>query len=89
MKKTKFTLIEAMVVVAILFILAGIIIPTVCEIRKPNSPTHRMEIGEDGVKRFVATIDGCEYYIDRYNRNRILCHKGNCKNPIHRGLEKE
>jgi len=33
----------------------------------------------------LIEIDGCEYfYLRSYGRNSPgLCHKGNCKNPIH------
>lgn len=33
---------------------------------------------------FVVELEGCEYwYIMGGHRNASLCHKGNCKNPIH------
>ena len=32
----------------------------------------------------IVTIDDCEYFLCRNGYGDVLCHKGNCKNPIHR-----
>lgn len=38
----------------------------------------------------VIVIEGCEYLRMRTsNGYYVLTHKGNCKNPIHYGLEKK
>ena len=31
----------------------------------------------------VVVIEGCEYLHYRHGHSYMLCHKGNCKNPIH------
>jgi hypothetical protein len=36
----------------------------------------------------VCVIEGCEYFICKNYKGNILCHKGNCKNPIHKGGNK-
>jgi hypothetical protein len=32
----------------------------------------------------VCVIEGCEYFICKNHKGNILCHKGNCSNPIHK-----
>ena len=32
----------------------------------------------------VVLIDGCEYLYGPWGNGTVLCHKGNCKNLIHR-----
>jgi hypothetical protein len=36
----------------------------------------------------VCVIEGCEYFICKNHKGNILCHKGNCSNPIHKGGNK-
>lgn len=31
----------------------------------------------------IVVIEGCEYFVCNNWQGNILCHKGNCKNPIH------
>lgn len=31
----------------------------------------------------VVLIDSCEYLYGPWGNGTVLCHKGNCKNPIH------
>jgi len=39
---------------------------------------------EGGSPINIVIIEGCEYL--EYDRGRAyICHKGNCKNPIHKG----
>ena len=33
----------------------------------------------------IIVIEGCEYLEFSQGRRYSLCHKGNCKNPIHKG----
>lgn len=36
----------------------------------------------------LITIEGCEYFEYSLGHRYSLCHKGNCKNPIHKGGNK-
>jgi hypothetical protein len=36
----------------------------------------------------VCVIEGCEYFICKNYKGNVLCHKGNCRNPIHKGGNK-
>lgn len=41
-------------------------------------------VTEDGYQPLeVVVIEGCEYLHYRHGHAYMLCHKGNCKNPIH------
>jgi hypothetical protein len=49
-----------------------------------TTPTDKVvDIGIEGVKLKTANIEGCEYFVGRYDRSAVFCHKGNCKNLIH------
>jgi hypothetical protein len=37
-----------------------------------------------GTELEVIKIEGCEYLLIYYSKSKSLCHKGNCKNPIHK-----
>ena len=37
-----------------------------------------------GTELEVIKIEGCEYFLVYYSKSKSLCHKGNCKNPIHK-----
>jgi hypothetical protein len=37
----------------------------------------------------VYTLEGCEYIVVGYGKERWGGHKGNCKNPIHKTQENE
>lgn len=37
----------------------------------------------------IIEIEGCEYLVSYYDRSRSITHKGNCKNPIHKGGNNE
>lgn len=36
----------------------------------------------------VVEIDSCEYLVCEVHNGVVLTHKGNCKNPIHKGGNK-
>lgn len=42
---------------------------------------------KSNIERFkkaeVITLENCEYYVCQGSYCSVLCHKGNCKNPIH------
>lgn len=40
-----------------------------------------------GTELEVIKIEGCEYFLVYYSKSKSLCHKGNCKNPIHKQQE--
>ena len=50
---------------------------------KENISKEFYKIGQ--VEYYVTIIDGCEYLISPYSHSASITHKGNCKNPIHRG----
>jgi hypothetical protein len=54
---------------------------------KTSSTKIVVEAGYDPLE--VVTIEGCEYF-KTYSAHRFfsLAHKGNCKNPIHKGDDK-
>ncbi len=49
---------------------------------------HRMEL--DSTSRYydqnysVYTLEGCEYIVVGFGKEKWGSHKGNCKNPIHK-----
>ena len=40
--------------------------------------------GEASVPLKIVVIEGCEYFVCNNWDGNILCHKGNCKNQIHK-----
>jgi hypothetical protein len=58
-----------------------------CEEATVKSTTTKYTIPTEGnlasdpIK--VCVIEGCEYFICKNHKGNILCHKGNCSNPIH------
>ena len=52
--------------------------------------SKRMEL--DSTSRYsdqnykVYTLEGCDYVVVGYGKDRWVSHKGNCKNPIHYNL---
>lgn len=44
---------------------------------------------QGGEKIQVVIIEGCEYLELAAGHRYSLCHKGNCKNPIHKGGNNE
>jgi hypothetical protein len=60
--------------------------PTVSS--KPTNYTipSKGKLASDPLK--VCVIEECEYFICENYKGNILCHKGNCKNIIHKGGNK-
>jgi prepilin-type N-terminal cleavage/methylation domain-containing protein len=84
--KKAFTLIELMIVIAILAILASVILPIIGHVNDKANGQHStyypvtLPTGKNisyGAELFI--IDGCQYI--RWNGG--LAHKGNCTNSIH------
>jgi hypothetical protein len=50
-----------------------------------TTPTDKVvDMGVSGMELKTTTIEGCEYFVGRYDRSAVFCHKGNCKNLIHK-----
>lgn len=87
--KRAFTLIEVMVVVAIVAIAAGLIIPA---IQKAKNTVTTQELEAVGIRPTgvlpdnisVIKIDGCEYILINNTHGLIgIIHKANCWNVGH------
>ena len=48
----------------------------------PTKPTN-IVTKEGNNKLRIVEIEGCEYLEFEQGHQYSLCHKGNCKNPIH------
>lgn len=86
MNKKGFTLIEVLIVTAIIGICVSILIPVMCSDKK--SRTYRSNAtytepanhDEDSIEEYpIVVIDGCEYI----KVGNTLTHKANCKNTVH------
>ena len=56
----------------------------------PNSEKPRTETRELNSNYYkVYTLEGCEYIVIGVGNTRWGSHKGNCKNPIHKGPSSE
>jgi hypothetical protein len=58
-----------------------------CQEPNVNTKNTQYKIGSFGKELKVVTIEGCEYFLMQYDRSMSMCHKGNCKNPIHKQQE--
>jgi hypothetical protein len=47
---------------------------------KTKNTTYQIN---NGITLQLINIEGCEYYFVPLTGSYNLCHKGNCKNPIH------
>ena len=72
-------------------LLATLLIGMVSSCEEPTTkPTqHSVKIGVSATELKVVEIEGCEYFIGKYDRSAVFTHKGNCKNPIHKGGKNE
>jgi hypothetical protein len=55
---------------------------------KPTNYTLRLGNSNEGRNVNIAVIERCEYFVCFNTGGNILCHKGNCSNPIHKGCNK-
>jgi hypothetical protein len=71
-------------ILAILFIgmVSGCTEPTVSARTTNYTIPSGGSIASEPLK--VCVIEGCEYFICKNYKGNILCHKGNCSNPIHK-----
>ena len=63
-------------------IIAGCTEPTVKSKTTNYTIPTQDNLASDPLK--VCVIEGCEYFICKNYKGNILCHKGNCKNLIHK-----
>ncbi len=68
----------------LLLIASAMIVLSSC-VNESNVETKETnyKVGAMGYTLKVINLEGCEYYYTRFNRGAIMCHKGNCINPIH------
>jgi hypothetical protein len=52
---------------------------------KKNDSTYKL--GDTGTTLQLIKMEGCEYFFAPYYKGAIMCHKGNCSNPIHKQQE--
>ncbi len=67
----------------LLLIASVMIILSSCNESNVKTEYTNYKIGPYGYDLKVINLEGCEYYYTSYNRGAIMCHKGNCINPIH------
>jgi len=72
-------MIKKLLALAAIGMMAGCTEPNV-ETKPTN---HVVNIGA-GFELKTTNIEGCEYFVGRFDRSAVLCHKGNCKNLIHK-----
>lgn len=55
-----------------------------CDHITKQSTQYTTDVVINGKPIYIYVIDGCEYYGSITGANNdLLCHKGNCNNPIH------
>ena len=54
-----------------------------CNSNSEKTETETRELNSNDYK--VYTLEECEYIVSGYGNTRWGSHKGNCKNPIHKG----
>jgi hypothetical protein len=86
--KDKVKLIEVVIISGLIILFATLFTSCDDEKRGPKAPEgKRMEL--DSTSRYydqnykTYTLEGCEYIVVGYGKERWGSHKGNCKNPIH------
>jgi DNA/RNA endonuclease YhcR with UshA esterase domain len=58
-----------------------------CEKNVPSTITsYRLSDGQGTLE--IVVVDSCEYLYGPWGNATVLTHKGNCKNPIHKGGDK-
>jgi hypothetical protein len=67
-----------------LFSLLAIVLITIFYIFWSYNHEKKADVIRKTDKFRVIELEGCEYfYTTDYHGNYVLCHKGNCKNPVH------
>ncbi len=77
-------MIKKLLALAAIGMMAGCTEPTTTT--KPTQ--HSVKIGVDVKELKIVEIEGCEYFLGTFDRSALFAHKGNCKNPIHKGGNK-
>lgn len=68
--------------VSVLMVLAS------CDDKKNDSTKDtNCKLGDTVYNLELIKIEGCEYLFTPYYKGAIMCHKGNCINPIHKQQE--
>lgn len=75
-------MIKKLLALAAIGMMAGCTEPTVKA--KPTKYTIPKHDGEASQPLKITVIEGCEYFVCNNWEGNILCHKGNCKNLIHK-----
>ena len=72
-------------------LLATLLIGMVSSCEEPNVTKQRTNIvtSQGANPLDIVIIEGCEYLEYSAGHRYSLCHKGNCKNPIHKGGNNE
>jgi hypothetical protein len=67
-------------------LLSAMVLIVLASCEEPNVKTKNTGYVIDafGTELEVIKIEGCEYLLIYYSKSKSLCHKGNCKNPIHK-----
>lgn len=75
-------MIKKLLALAAIGMMAGCAQPTVKA--KTTKYTFEQHTGRQSKPLKIAVIDGCEYFVCHNWKGDVLCHKGNCKNLIHK-----
>jgi hypothetical protein len=67
-------------------LLSAMVLMVLASCKEPNVKPKNTDYVIDafGTELEVIKIEGCEYLLIYYSKSKSLCHKGNCKNPIHK-----
>ena len=75
-------------------LLATLLIGMMCGCEEPTIQSKRTNYtvptvgGGSSNPLEICVIDGCEYFNCEVRGGVVVSHKGNCKNPIHKGENK-
>lgn len=54
-----------------------------CTQRNVKANPTKYNVADMDAPLEVLTIEGCQYFYKKWANATVLCHKGNCNNPIH------